>query len=332
MQENKHSEILLILTGGTICSFENDNGEREPDIKKAEHVIISNFKKSNSPYKEISFDKKQPLNILSENQTLETLSVLLNEFKNEEEINKYKGVIVLHGTDTLSFTSALLSLTLAHIKVPIILVSAKLPLTHKDTNGNVNFKAAVELIMNGIKPNVYAVYQNDDKKTYLHLGSQLQKCENFSNDFLSLHQKEIENESNAKESGVTPVKKDNILKKIDHLESGVLLIYPYSALDYSHYNLQNVKCVIHGTYHSETVCTKGENTSIIDFVGKCKNRDIPIFISPLSNAAYVSTANALDSGIIPLGNITTEAAYMKAVVGISLGYSKEKLTEFLINK
>ncbi len=327
MSENNNCDILLILTGGTICCFENDDNERYPDVEKAERLIISNFKKSSCEFNNVNFDTKEPLNILSENMTLSHLSTLLNTFKNEEEINKYKGVIVLHGTDTLSFTSSLLALSLTHLEVPVILVSAKLPLTNKNSNGNTNFKAAVELIMKGLKPNVYVVYENSDNNAYLHFGSELTQCKNFSDDFFSRDAEIISDKTKGKEFKT----KNNILKDINALQNGVLLISPYSCLDYSHYNLENVKCVIHGSYHSETVCVEGNNTSIIPFINKCKEKNIPLFVSPLSKTDYISSSKALSSGIIPL-TLTTEAAYMKAVLGISLGYSKEKLIEFLITK
>ncbi len=323
-KETKNADILLIFTGGTICCFENENNERYPDVIGAERLIISNFSKSGSKFKDIKFCSKEPLNILSENMTLSALNTLLNVFKNEEEINKYKGVIVLHGTDTLSYTSSLLALALTHIKVPVLLVSAKLPLENENTNGNENFKAAVELIMNGIEPNVYAVYQNDDKNVYLHFGSNLTQCRNFSDDFTSKNSIII----NSDTKGRAFRTKNNILKDINTLKTGVLLIEPYSCLNYSHYNLDNVKCVIHGSYHSETVCVDGNDTSIITFAKKCKERNIPLFVSPLSKTNYVSSAEALNNDLIPLGS-TTEAAYTKAILGVSLGLSGQPLKDFL---
>ena len=39
MPTNNEDKILIILTGGTICSFENENGERSTDAYEAKYKI-----------------------------------------------------------------------------------------------------------------------------------------------------------------------------------------------------------------------------------------------------------------------------------------------------
>ena len=63
--------ILLALTGGTICSFADSIGERSSKTEKAQALIVENFRKSNSLYKSEDKVKFTPcflLDILSENQ------------------------------------------------------------------------------------------------------------------------------------------------------------------------------------------------------------------------------------------------------------------------
>lgn len=45
------------------------------------------------------------------------------------------GLIVTHGTDTLAFTSAYLAYAFCDTKIPIVMCSADLPLTERDSNG-----------------------------------------------------------------------------------------------------------------------------------------------------------------------------------------------------
>ena len=68
--KNNPKNILVILTGGTICSFANENGEQQSDTKKAETLIVDKFRKGNSVFRDQSaviFHTKRPLDILSEN-------------------------------------------------------------------------------------------------------------------------------------------------------------------------------------------------------------------------------------------------------------------------
>ena len=152
-------KILLIMTGGTICSFENERGERAADTERAEAYIVNNFKNGDSVYRDdVQFDVKSPLNILSENMTVTSWNTLVTNMK-KYKYDEYDGVIILHGTDTLAYTSALLSLLMSGADVPVFLVSSQLPIYMEEANGNENFKTAVELIAKGVAPNVYAVYR-----------------------------------------------------------------------------------------------------------------------------------------------------------------------------
>ena len=202
-------KILVILTGGTICSFENESGERTADTENAKYKIISNFRNSTSPFKNTEFDFLMPLDILSENMTINTWNTLLQVFR-ERSFNEYKGIIILHGTDTLAYTSSLLSMMLTHLQVPVVLVSSQLPVDKKEANGNANFRAGVELIMNGLKPNVYAVYRNSDNNIYLHYGSHLLQCENYSDDFFSSDATKITDTENACLEGKVFQTKNNL--------------------------------------------------------------------------------------------------------------------------
>lgn len=171
-------KLLLIFTGGTICSSpDSENGKNQSNAKKTGSLLEENFK-NNSIYKnKVKFDSiylKQ--DVLSENMNFCVLNELIKIFKKPSTKTKYKGVLVMHGTDTLAYTSSILSILLAGYNIPIFLVSAHLHLKDKLTNGFTNFNLAVELIIKGVKPNVYVLYQNvinanyDMGNTYIHLG------------------------------------------------------------------------------------------------------------------------------------------------------------------
>lgn len=318
------SKILLILTGGTICSFDRGDGERAADTHRAEALIVQNYKEEYGDT--VEFDARFPLNILSENMTISHWNTLLGALKSYD-LSAYDGVILLHGTDTLAYTASLLSLLLCGIKIPLLLVSAQLPLTDKNTNGNENFRAAVELIERGIAPNVYAVYRNSDDITYLHHGAHLRQCENHSDDFFSADMMPI---SAAK--SLSLVSKEPLLYRLDTLCASVLRIEPYVGLDYGHFSLDGVDAVLHGTYHSGTACIDPDgHTSLRFLLRRCKEKKIPLLLSPCNedSYAYETTGEALRSGAIALSRMTPEMTYAKLLVGLSLGFSGKNLEKFM---
>ncbi len=334
------SKILVILTGGTICSCEDSAGERTSEARTAQYKITSIFRESGSPYSNMEFDYLISTDILSENMTLRTWSKLLDDFRCLGSAEGYAGIIVLHGTDTLAYTSSLLSVMLTHLSIPTVLVSAQLPLDNEHTNGNVNFRAAVELIMNGIEPNVYAVYENSDGNIYVHLGAHLKQCANFSDDFYSCDSHRITHRENASWQGVAFLKKSDYINKITALKSGVLLIVPYVGLDYDSIDLSNASVVVHNTYHTTAVCVErskktGDYTSnsILYFLDKCKVKGVDVLLAPCDPQAfaYESTGDALLNGAAYVSGKTLELAYTKTLVAHSLGLKGGKLVEFVNN-
>ena len=324
------NKILLILTGGTICSYENADGKRTTDAESAKYKIISEFKKSDSPFIVVEFDTVMPLDTLSENMTVQKWNILLDELRKVES-EKYKGIIILHGTDTLAYTASLLSLVMSEKNLPVCLVSSHSPVDCEGTNANINFRTAVELIMGGIKPNVYAVYQNSDGRTYLHYGAHLLQCGNYSNDFFSKDMIEVRSiesvcaESQAFETDC------NLLTKLKTLNAKVLMLNPFVGLDYNSINIHSVSAVVHTTYHSQTVCVEGENNSFTDFAKRCKKEGVSLILTPCDkdSYSYVSTASALKNGVVPVNGITNETAYVKTAIGCSLDLSSDELAEFL---
>ena len=333
---NDSKKILMVLTGGTICSAVDKDGKRYSEASKIN--IINEYKKGKSPCaKNLEFDTVTPTDILSENMTTEKWNRILNVFRNIDT-KKYIGVTVLHGTDTLGFTASLLSVVLAGFPIPVMLVSAQLPLSEKGTNGHHNFKVAAELLYNGIKPNVYAVYRNSDGVTYLHQGAHLEQCKNFSDDFFSRTARVIENTENAKLEG-TPFKTDSmLLSEIGELKPSVLCIEPYVGLNYDLFRLDGVKAVLHGTYHTESVCVDrsrgvGDVTdfSIIKLSDKCRDNGVDLFLAPCSATAfcYESTGDALSNGARPIAGQDFKTAYVKLLAGHALGLYGDRLQEFV---
>ncbi len=331
------TEILVILTGGTICSTENAEGKRFSDAKNIR--IIEQFHLGESPYRDMMhFSAQMPLDILSENMTIKSWNILLKALRSNVDWKRYKGVIVLHGTDTLAYTSALLSILLAGAPIPVFMVSSQLPLTHVNTNGHANFRAAVELIMNGIAPNVYAVYRNSDRQIYVHYGAHLLQCANFSDDFFSADAMRIDTPENARLVGRKFQTDTWYLDKIAELAPCVMPIIPFVGIHYAAYRLDGIRAVVHGTFHSESVCVERNNMqgeysdfSVLSLLDRCREANIPLFLAPCSPSAfqYESTGDALKHGACCIERTTFEMAYVKTLVGCALGYTGSDLTTFV---
>lgn len=122
--------ILLIATGGTIASAEDANGlspaltgeelaARVPEIQGLCHLDIV-----------------QPMNIDSTNMRpcdwLRICQVIRDEY------DRHDGFVILHGTDTMSYTAAALSYLVQNSPKPIVLTGSQQPMGAPFTDGKLN--------------------------------------------------------------------------------------------------------------------------------------------------------------------------------------------------
>ena len=346
--------IYIVLCGGTICTEVEEKGcDRVRTItQKAGILLRKNFYDENPQLKnEVEFECSENFGILSENMTIGKWNALIDFFReNENGLKGYDGIIIAHGTDTLAYSSALFSLLLKSLEVPVFFVSSNAPLENKKANGNANFKAAVECIRKGITPNVYVVYRNPSSgRMMLHLSSRLEQCRDYEEDFYSTGAVDITDIRDDGYAGLfsslTALTRDPGDEKASgpeaykpllngewHLEDSVLKIDPYVGLRYDCFDLSKFKAVLHGTYHSGTVCvsdfsagkeiSEPEPDSILYLTQKSK--DCPdIFLSPAGKEgeiyASVKELAQRDGGRIKfLYGCTAEMAYVKLLLAYAL--------------
>ena len=341
-------KILIVTTGGTICSTASaENGNKNNVNTGAVLPVLvdeaKNSLKNDFDITDLSFDIVSPINVLSENMTIEAWNVLLAALK-EVDYEKYNGLIILHGTDSLHMTAPLVSLVMKGISCPVILVSGNRIITDPESNAVENFANAVRMIRvisnNGksddnlagnnvcLTDNTYVVYRNMDGISYVHQASLLEECADYSEDFFSKGMlkfddwmkgeksdggsyDDINNEKESAEE-LPLIKKDIILT------DDVLYIKPYVGINYDRFSLEGVRCVLHGLYHSSTANAADTSVhSALHMLKRCKEAGIPMYIFPCNKESYryVTTKALLEEGAIPMDGGTWNLAYAGLLIG-----------------
>ncbi len=352
-------KILLVLTGGTIGSLADESGHNEARAGEAVSLLQEGFAKSGSPAADAEFETAMPLNLLSENMTPARWGQLAGYLKTVRW-EEYEGMILAHGTDTLSFTANFLSLVLAGAEIPVFLVSSDYNLRDERANGGENFRAAVELLTRGIAPDLYVPYRNADGQMYLHRGAHLCQSGDYTADFFSadrirlLAPGEGEGRGPAEPCYRLPAQKGawprpwpgrgegpKLLNQLESMEKTVLWVRPYVGLDYDSLNLEGVKAVVHGLYHSSTACAEaareGEeytSYSVLHLLDRCREKGIPLYLQPCDPDAYgySSTGLLLKAGAKALYGMIPEMAYVKTWLAVNLGLGGRLQEEFLTSQ
>lgn len=134
------SNILLIYTGGTIgmkhdpetqtlvpFNFEQIL-EEVPELKKFVHTIDTH-----SFYPPIDSSDIEP-------EFWVELANLIGE-----KYNQYDGFVILHGTDTMSYSASALSFMLENLEKPVIFTGSQLPIGMLRTDGKENLISSIEI-------------------------------------------------------------------------------------------------------------------------------------------------------------------------------------------
>lgn len=324
--------ILVVFTGGTIGSVATGGTIHTSD--STAFKLIQLFEQHYENHRQIHFDTIQPLQILSENLAPDAWNILIAAIEAARP-DRYDGIIMTHGTDTLAYTACALSFYFNSVKIPMLLVSSDYPLDQPKANGLENFICAVEFIRQINRAGVFVPYRNQRQITQLHQGTRLACSLQLSGDFFSVQGKSYMQFTNRQFSLLNPPTESTYSIPLKAGFSGrILMIKPYPGLDYTRFNLNNVDAVLHDLYHSGTACASlqwGDNYSLIEFIKRCEKQNTTVYLAPAikSTDAYQSTQALIEQGAKVIWNMSIEAAYVKLLLAYGNFDDEREILDFM---
>ncbi|MGE0568817.1 MAG: asparaginase, partial [Bacteroidia bacterium] len=144
--KTRKPKVLLIYTGGTIGMVR--------DVKTGS-LRPFNFKSLTSQVPELGLLNVE-LKTHAFKQPIDSSDMKISVWKELAEIieknyNKVDGFVVLHGSDTMSYTASALSFMLENLNKPVILTGSQLPIGIIRTDGKENLITAIEIAGTQIK-------------------------------------------------------------------------------------------------------------------------------------------------------------------------------------
>lgn len=133
------SSILIIYTGGTLGMVKNKKGIYVPF--NFENIVkrIPELNQLDCLLSVLSFD--EPIDSSNMNPTIwiELAKII------EVNYEKYDGFVIIHGTDTMSYSASALSFLMENLSKPIIFTGAQLPIGELRSDAKENFVNAIEV-------------------------------------------------------------------------------------------------------------------------------------------------------------------------------------------
>ncbi|MUU79302.1 asparaginase [Winogradskyella endarachnes] len=315
MKEQPH--ILLIYTGGTIGMIKNaDTGALKAFDFTSLLVKIPELRLLDCTIETISFDDPIDSSNMNPKYWVEIVNII------QENYSKFDGFVVLHGSDTMSYTASALSFMLENLAKPVILTGSQLPIGDLRTDAKENLITSIEMASlqeNGL-PVIREVGLYFEYKLYRGNRTTKLSAEHFEA-FESL------NYPNLAESGVhlkvnsefllkPKCNSELIVRTTMNSDIGVLKLFPgiSRAICEAVLTSKLIKGLIIETYGSGNATTE---TWFIDLLKNAVNSGLHIVnvtqcVRGSVNMGQYETSSQLKSiGIISGKDMTTEAAIAK---------------------
>ena len=323
------TNILLIYTGGTIGMVKdyNSGALKAFDFNKL-LKSIPELTQLECAINTISFDEPIDSSDMHPKDWIRIACII------EEEYDMYDGFVVLHGSDTMSYSAAALSFLLENLSKPVIFTGSQLPIGDLRTDAKENLITSIQIAslrQNG-KPVIREVGLYFEYKLYRGNRTTKINAEHFQA-FASL------NHPHLVESGVhlnvfheylLPYtrKKKLVVHKFMDENVAVVKLFPGTNMCVleSILTTTGLKALVLETYGSGNAPT---NKLFLDLLKKAINDGIHIInVTQCSGGSVImgqyETSTALKKMQVINGkDITTEAAIAKVMYMLAAGVSPE---------
>ena len=299
--------ILIINTGGTLSSVMKESGLAPglttSDMQKELHIV------SGDTELEIEdFCSVDSANIFPEDW--QSLARRIAQIRND-----YDGVVVIHGTDTLAYTSSMLSFMLQNITIPVVITGSQLSIKNPVADAMENCRCAIHMAASGI-PGVFVAFNRK-----VMLGCRASKVRSLSFDaFESINYPNVATISslgmNIDEKAV-PVR-NGVFRLTDTYSTKVCMIKMFPGIHRS--LLESLADQGYKGIYIEAYGIGGMPFLKHDFISTLEDlvkRDITIAVGtqcPYEGSkmdVYETGRRALEIGVLQAHDMTSEAALTK---------------------
>ena len=312
-----NTSILIIYTGGTIGMIKDPaDGSLKPfDF---EHLLkqVPELNDFGFQLNSIAF---QPL-IDSSDICPDVWVELVNTIK--DNYDKHDGFVILHGTDTMSYTASALSFMLHNLNKPVVLTGSQLPIGMLRTDGKENLITAVEIAADSkdgvaVVPEVCVLFENQ-----LFRGNRTTKHNSeYFNAFNSYNYPDLAKigiNIHYNESAIKKISNDSALEVSTQLDSNIVILKLFPGINKAAVsamlNIPGLKAIILETYGAGNAPTI---SWFIDEIKDAVSRGLLVYnvtqcpAGSVDMGVYETSVQLLKCGVVSGHDITTEAAITK---------------------
>lgn len=324
-------KIILFATGGTIASSDAGHGlqptvnvdqllEYIPDIRELcqlEGIAL--------------------MQIDSTNMNPKRMGIIAKAI--EEHYKDADGFVVAHGTDTMAYSAAALSIMLKNLGKPVVLTGSQLPIEAPGTDGKKNLSDAIRFACEGV-PGVYLVFDGAVIDGMHAIKMKTRSMDAFS----SVNAPEVAHIAEGRIVYNTAWKDGICGKDAAHMYADttmcqdviVLKLFPGMSEKIFDFVRENYRGVIIESFGIGGV--PGEQPDLVTKVQELAEARLAVVITTqclyegVDLSVYKVGQKLQDRNVIMGGTMTTEALTMKLMWALAHFESMEELRGFMENK
>lgn len=333
MNQNKPI-ILLIYTGGTIGMIKNPV-TASLEAFNFDHLLknIPELKILDCEIQTISFSEPIDSSNMHPKYWVQMVEIIEQYYQN------YDGFVILHGSDTMSYSASALSFMLENLQKPVIFTGSQLPIGDLRTDAKENLITSIQMasLRNGKEPMIKEVGLYFEYKLYRGNRTTKINADHFeafeSLNYPMLAESGVHLKVN-KEYLFQPENKDLVVHKNFNTNVAIIKLFP-GISEYSlscFLNNPSIKGIILETYGAGNATTE---SWFVDLLVKAINSGVHIInVTQCSGGSvamgqYATSETLRKIGLISGFDITTEAAITKLMFLLGKNFdSKEFKTNF----
>ena len=320
--------IHIISMGGAITGDVSEDGTIIPgDPDK----ILKQVEQKTEIHKKIKLEEISISNILSEEITPDDWSVLVSRIYSLFDSQDTSGIVITHGTDTLSYTASLLFWLFPQPPIPIVLTASISPVADKtpdSMNALENLSRSIEEAAQ-ISPGIY-VFMDNEFLSPLNLKFEKASVRGFRNwnlkqpVYLGKMVKNVTKEL---------FKRERLLGRLRSAVNSTFLIKTFAGMRGDiliRIMDSGITNIILETYDTGTASLRESPYSLREAFTAAKERGVKIFCTSQQETAidfsrYITSHELWKGGAIPAGSLTTESVYTRVLACYILAESDEEL-------
>ena len=330
----------IVLTGGTVGSTYLQEGDEAVGLGRhgaamptPEFELITRA----DPFMVREISVRRPVQLLSENFLPEDWPKIADAVRDLVEVDGAEEILIFHGTDTMTYTSAALAFLLSDLDAPVVLTGANRPTDRAGTDAYANVTASFYALAE-IPAGVYIVFAGAlGRPGLIYSPTRSRKQHASGRAFTSVNKRPLGRIDGDVVEFRGRERRPAELPALAEPDPAVMRMELFPGLDLDSYGRLLIDYGIRGVvielYPSFTASERGERYSLKRFVSRCAEHGCQVFAAvgkhPHGRPSVYETTSALARDDVHVVSMIPETATVKLMLALEATDDPEKVVEIM---